>query len=453
MSGPIVMKFGGTSVADAGRLRQVSGIARAMQDRGVLVVLSAFAGATNALLESAAAAAAGDAARAVASIEGMLERHRDEARNLLGDGGTRDYEELLARARDGIEPLLRGAALLRAMPERNLDAIAGWGEILSSRLLAAHMGVPWIDARTALVTDSCHGRARPRLRETSERAAAVIAPHVAPGGIAVTQGYIGADGDGVPTTLGRGGSDYSASVFGAALGAEEIQIWTDVEGVFTCDPRLVPEALHIGRLGYDEASELAAFGAKVLHPLTILPAIERGIPVTVRDSSKPRGRMTTIARDSGSGRPVVAIAARAPVVVVTASTPRMLGGSGFLARIFDSFGRRGASADLVATSEVSVSATLDPGQEPDGIVADLSEFATVKVERDKAVVAVVGERMHSTPGVAGRAFSALGGINVDMISMGSGQINLSFVVDAKDAPEAQRRLHRAFFGAYGENES
>ena len=341
--------------------------------------------------------------------------------------------------------MLKGAALLRALPERSLDILAGRGELLSTAILAAYIGAPWIDARTVMRTDSRFGPARPLTEEIGKLAAEKILPLVGPGKIAVTQGYIGADASGAPTTLGRGGSDYSASLFGAAIGASEIQIWTDVEGILTCDPRVVPAARPVELLGYDEAAELAAYGAKVLHPATILPAVELGIPVTVRNSMVPDGRFTTISRESASGQPVTALASRGPVTVITVSTPRMLGGAGFLASIFEAYGRHGVSVDLVSTSEVSVSATVDGKADVAALARDLAELGEVRIERDRAVVALVGERLLKTPGVPGRALGVLSDINVEMISLGANEINLSLVVGRGQAAEAQRRLHAAFF--------
>lgn len=456
MSGPVVMKFGGTSVADAARLRGVAALAATRAADGVLLVLSAFSGVTDSLFAMGRAATAGDEAKALSLLDAMLERHRAVAAELIG--GPREpgaaaalaaAESAIATARADLGAILRGAALLRALPERSMDVLAGRGELLSTAILAAYMGAPWIDARTVLRTDSRFGSARPLPEEIRSLAAKAIVPLTASGRIAVTQGYIGSDAAGNPTTLGRGGSDYSASLLGAAIDASEIQIWTDVEGVLTCDPRIVPDARPVEVLGYDEAAELAAFGAKVLHPATILPAVERGIPVTVRNSLVPEGRFTTIARGSASGRPVTALASRGPVTVVTVRTPRMLGGSGFLAKIFEVYGRRGVSVDLVATSEVSVSATIEAQAPVEELVADLAAFGEVRVERDRAVVALVGERLLKTPGVAGKAFSALGDINIEMISLGANEINLSLVVPKADASEAQRRLHAAFFGTGG----
>jgi aspartate kinase len=448
VNGPIIMKFGGTSVADADRLRGVAALAEARAEAGVLLVLSAFSGVTDTLFAAGRAAVAGREEEALGFLATMIERHRNTAAELLSvspNALPAPVEAALAAAAAELGAVLKGAALLRALPERSLDVLAGRGELLSTTILAAYMGVPWIDARQVMRTDSRFGCAKPLTEEIGKLALERMSSLVGPGKIAVTQGYIGADASGAPTTLGRGGSDYSASLFGAALGAAEIQIWTDVEGVLTCDPRVVPKAHPVELLGYDEAAELAAFGAKVLHPSTILPAVELGIPVTVRNSMVPDGRYTTISRESASGRPVTALASRGPVTVITVRTPRMLGGSGFLASIFEVFGRRDVSVDLVSTSEVSVSVTVDGKAVVEELASDLAELGEVRIERDRAVVALVGERLLKTPGVPGRALGALCDINVEMISLGANEINLSLVVERGQAAEAQRRLHAAFF--------
>lgn len=462
MSGPLVMKFGGSSVADAERLRNVASLVEARADReaaraegrsprggGVLVVLSALGGATDVLVAAGKAAAAGNESGAFASLEALMKRHEAVAAELF-EGRVPDFvSQAIEQARAELLPLLRGAALLKELPPRSADLLYGRGELLSSALLSAYMGVAWADARGFLKTDSRFGEARPESEAIRAAAQEKLLPLLGAGSIVVTQGYIGSDASGTATTLGRGGSDYSASLLGAALGASEIQIWTDVEGVLTADPRVVPEARPVEVLGYDEAAELAAFGAKVLHPATILPAVELGIPVTVRNSLVPEGRYTTISRAAGSGRPVTALASRGPVAVLTVRDPRMLGGAGFLARIFEVFGRLGVSVDLVSTSEVSVSVTLDPGAPLKRLEAELSQFASVRVEEGRAIVALVGEELKRTKGVTGRAFGALRDINIEMISLGSNEINLSLVIEGSRAAEALRRLHAAFFGAEG----
>jgi aspartate kinase len=347
-----------------------------------------------------------------------------------------------------LEMLLRGVAMLRELSPRSMDAIAAFGERLSTTLFQAFLhaeGIPsqWFDARTVLRTDANFGSALPCPTEIGMAAQSRLKPLLGPGQAVVTQGYIGATEDGLTTTLGRGGSDYSAALFGAAVAATEVQIWTDVEGVLTCDPRIVKESLPIPELSFAEAGELAAFGAKVLHPATIQPAVEARIPVTVRHTRIPEGRFTTITGEVRTGRPVTALASRGPITTLTVTSSRMLAQSGFLARLFEVFARKGVSVDLIATAEVSVSLTVEADAPIKALVAELSTFASVEVAEDRAIVAVVGERLKATPGLAARAFTALGGINVEMISMGANEINLSLVLPRADAEDALRRLHRA----------
>jgi aspartate kinase len=339
-------------------------------------------------------------------------------------------------------------ALLRELTPRTADAIAAHGEFLSTRIFADWLraqGVEasWIDARRVLRTDATFGEAQPLGQRIAELAAEHLAPLLGPGRVVVTQGYVGATEDGLTTTLGRGGSDYSAALFGAALGASEVQIWTDVEGILTCDPRVVPNALPVPELAFDEAAELAAFGAKVLHPSTLQPAVEAGVPVTVRHTRRPEGRFTTITGQVSSGRPVTALAGRGPITVLTVTSLRMLAQSGFLARLFEVFARLSVSVDLIATAEVSVSLTVEPEAPIAELRRELSAFARVDVQEERSIVAVVGERLKRTPGLAARIFGALEGINVEMISMGANEINLSLVVRRADEHEALRRLHAA----------
>jgi aspartate kinase len=347
--------------------------------------------------------------------------------------------------------LLRGVALLQELTPRALDVVAGAGERLSQALFAvaareAGLECAMIDSRDVIVTDDQFGRARPDTAAIAARAAERVAPHLGPGRTVVMQGFVGATPEGVPTTLGRGGSDYSASLLGAALGAEEIQIWTDVDGMLTADSRVVPDCLKIRELSFAEAAELAYFGARVLHPSTIEPAMSHHIPVRILNSRHPERSGTTIRHDSSrAGVPVKSIASKRGITVVQVRSLRMLMAHGFLRGIFEVFDRHQVAVDLVATSEVSVSLTLDDASRLDGVIRELREFSEVVVERDAAIVCVVGEGLRSTPGVAARIFGALGGVNVHLISQGASEINLSFVVAAADAQEAVRRLHAAFF--------
>ncbi len=439
----IVMKFGGSSVADAACMREVAALAVEALPEAPLVVLSATARTTDALFAAARAAEDGDLGAAVAAHRSLMARHRGIAQDLFPDGLPEELDNALVELGGELELLLRGVALLRELSPRSMDAIASIGERLSTRILAAHLGAAWVDARTVVRTDDTFGCGQPQFKELAGLAAEHLAPLLGPGRIVVTQGYIGANARGLTTTLGRGGSDYSAALFGAALCASDIQICTDVEGVLTCDPRVVPEAQPIAELSFAEAAELAAFGAKVLHPATIQPAVEAGIPVTVRHTRRPHGRFTTITAAVRTGRPITALAQRGPITVLTVTSANMLNQSGFLASLFQVFSRHRISVDLIATAEVSVSLTVDADAPLDALLEDLSAFATVGVARDRTIVAIVGEQLKLTPGVAGRCFGALRPFNIEMISMGANEINLSFVVRQEDAKPALRALHAA----------
>jgi len=445
----IVMKFGGSSVADAACMREVAALVAEALPEAPLVVLSATARTTDTLFEAARTAERGDLGAALELHRGLIQRHRGIAQELLPAGLPEDLDNALVELSGELELLLRGVALLHELSARSMDAIASIGERLSTRILAAHMGAAWVDARTVVRTDGRHGSAQPQAGELRELAARHLAPLLGPGRTVVTQGYIGATAGGLTTTLGRGGSDLSAALFGAALGAADIQIWTDVEGVLTCDPRIVPEAQPIAELSFQEAAELAAFGAKVLHPATIQPAVEAGIPVTVRHTRRPHGRFTTITAKVVTGRPITALAQRSPITVLTVTSASMLNQSGFLAGLFQMFSRHRISVDLIATAEVSVSLTVDADAPLDALLEDLEGFATVGIARDRAIIAIVGERLKLTPGVTGRCFGALRETNVEMISMGANEINLSFVVKQEDARPALRALHAALFDIPG----
>ncbi len=447
---PRVMKFGGSSVANAACMRQVGEVVKEALPASPLVVLSAMGKTTDALFRAGQAAVKGDLDGALAEAAALFLRTREALKDLLGGPAPIVVAEQLAAMESELQLLLRGVALLRELTPRSMDAIASTGERLSTRVFAAYLeraGVPvtHLDAREVVRTDATFGCGAPQQPAIKALAAERLAPFVGPGRVVVTQGYIGATEDGTTTTLGRGGSDYSAALLGAALGAEEIQIWTDVEGVLTADPRVVAAARPIKRLSFAEAAELAAFGAKVLHPATVQPAVDAGIPVTVRHTGRPQGAFTTITGEvSATGRPITALASRAPITVLTVHSTRMLAQAGYLGRLFEVFGRLGVSVDLVATAENSVSLTVNAGAPLGPLLAELRQFATIQVAERRAIVAVVGERLRSTPRIGVRVFAALEDINVEMISMGSSEINLSLVVREEDAAPAVQRLHAAF---------
>lgn len=444
----IVVKFGGTSVGDAEAIARAASIVAERVERAPIVVVSAAAGTTNALLSLAEQAAKGHLIGAVRAVEGIRERHLRMCDELLAPEHADVPAEIGAMC-DELAGLAEALATLGHVTPRSLDAIASYGEQMSSLLVTAAFvsrGLPaaHVDARDVVVTSEHFTEAEPQLGAITERARERVLPLVRDGSVPVMGGYIGATASGITTTLGRGGSDYSASLVGAALDAEEIQIWTDVDGMLTADPRVVRAARLIPEIRFDEASELASFGAKVLHPSTIAPAVRRGIPVFVYNARNPGGRGTRITFDAPR-RPVTAIAARDGITVVKVNAPRMLLAQGFLRAVFEIFERHRTSVDVVATSEISVSATLDDAARLDELVVDLRQLGDVAVERDRGIVAIVGSGIGDRGDCMGRALVALGEIRIHMLSLSATGINLTAVVDAATVPEAMQRLHTAMF--------
>jgi aspartate kinase len=446
----IVIKFGGTSVGDADAIARTAAIVRGRLARKPVVVVSALAGTTNALIEIADRSSSGQLIVALSVLEGLRTRHLEVIEELLG--GDPRHDEVLSETGvlfDEIAHLAEALSVLGHQTPRSHDAVASMGERLSAPIVAAALaraGLPaiWVDARTVMATTDEFGRATPRADEIAVACRAILLPLVRDGKVPVLGGYIGATAAGVTTTLGRGGSDYSASLFGAALEAEAIEIWTDVDGMLTADPRVVPPARLIEHIRFDEAAELASFGAKVLHPNTIAPAVRKGIPVFVFNSRKPEGTGTRITFDAPR-LPVRAIAGKTKVVVVKVRSPRMLATPGALRAIFEVFERNGTSVDVVATSEVSVSVTIDDDQHLDAIVAQLSAFGDVAVERGRGIIALVGSSLGmSTPTMA-RGLAALGELRLHMVSLSATGINLTLIMDGDDVHEGMRRLHAAFF--------
>jgi aspartate kinase len=434
----IVMKFGGTSVEDAAAMDRSSNIVGQQLSRKPFVVVSALGGATNGLLEAGTLAAHGETAKAMAIADRLENRHVE----LLPSTA-----EQFVRLRE----LLKALSAIGEFSPRTQDLVASYGEALSSLIFVDRMrklgyDAVHIDARQCMITDDCFGKASPIMDQTTARLEDAARPHLNAGRVVVMGGYIGSTASGVTTTLGRGGSDYSAAIAGAALNAEEIQIWTDVDGMMTTDPRIVPNACKVREISFDEASELAYFGAKVLHPLTVLPAVEKNIPVYILNSRKPTGTGTRITREARPCRNLIkSIALKKGITVVTVSSSRMLMAHGFLKALFDVFDRHRTSVDMVATSEVSVSLTLDNVSSLDAIVEDLRQLGDVEITSKAALVCLVGSNLKYTPGVAKRAFGSLSDINILMVSHGASNINFSFIVDEKDATATVQRLHADFF--------
>ena len=446
----IVVKFGGTSVGDADAIRRAASIVASRRDRQPIVVVSAMAGVTNALLAIAEQSSRGQLIGAIRSIEALRERHMEQAELLLGD--TPECAELCSEMSAMIDELAHLTEALNTLGDvtpRSLDAIAAYGEQLSSQLAVAAFrkcGLPadHVDARDVMITDESFTRAEPDLDAIGEAAVRVLAPPARNGRIPVMGGFIGATPRGLTTTLGRGGSDYSAALVGAALQAEAIEIWTDVDGMLTADPRIVEGARLLDRVGFDEASELASFGAKVLHPMTIYPAVRLGIPVLVLNSRRPEGKGTLITFEAPR-RAVTAIAGKSGVTLIRLRTPRMLLSEGFLRTTFDVFHRHRASVDVVATSEVSVSLTIDDASRLDALLPDLRELGDVAIERNRGIVAVVGAALSAGGQHMARALGALRDTPIHMLSLSATGINLTIVVDGEQVSPVMRRLHEEFF--------
>lgn len=447
----IVMKFGGTSVQDAEAIDRACQIVCGRLARKPVVVVSAMAKVTDTLLAMGRAAGAGDRDKALELSRGLRERHYNTAGELLGTGLFTQFHSELEAEFNTLDELLLGIAAVGELTPRTSDYVVSYGERLSSKIVTAAFsarGLPatLVDARDVMITDAQHTKAVPQVQEIDDRALQHIKPHAEAGRVPILGGFIGATRQGVQTTIGRGGSDYSAALFGAALNAESIEIWTDVDGMLTTDPNLCPDAHRIKVISFEEAAELAYFGAKVLHPATVLPAVQKDIPVWVLNSKNPKCEGTLIvARAPHSNSPFKAIAAKKRITIVDVVATRMLMAHGYLRRIFEIFDKHRCAVDVVSTSEVSVSLTVDSNEAIPDIAADLENIADVKYAGRKAIVCLVGENIREKAGIAAQVFTALDDINVRMISQGASEINITFVIDEDDVPEAVRRLHKRFF--------
>ena len=460
-----VMKFGGTSVGNGECISRAADIvARASEEGSVVAVVSAMGGVTNRLMEAAQASAEGDMAAGGNLAETLRRQHQEAVEILIGDGDKRaQLAAELNKIIDAVTGLCRGTALLRELTPRTLDAISSVGERLSARLLASALrelglNAVAVEATELIVTDNQSGRAGPLLAETRERATARLAPLLAERSVPVVTGFIGATVDGKLTTLGRGGSDYSATILGAVLDAKQIIIWTDVDGVLTADPRLVPEARTLQEISYNEAAELAYFGAKVLHPKTLRPVSEAGIPVWIRNSFFPERDGTKItAMGHPTRRGVKAITAMSNVTLITVGGRGIVGLPGVAAKTFTAAASAQANVLLISQSSSGndICFIIDSGDAARTVAELRAAFASdlahkevehITVNEDIAIVAVVGERMRGTPGIAGRTFSALGRrrINIIAIAQGSSEYNVSLVVDAGVMGEVVQALHNEF---------
>ena len=459
----IVMKFGGTSVGDASAFRQTASIVVRHLGRQPVVVVSAMSGVTNRLLALAAQSESGDATGASLAAGELIAQHLAIAEDVLVPSQVRSTQAILTGYGDGLRSILAGVGLVRELTPRTRDAVAAFGEKMSSALLAALLtsqGCPArsVSAEDLIITDDNHGQAVPILSESNRRISRRVQGLQARGLTPVITGFIARSKSGATTTLSRGGSDYSASLIGAALHAEEIWIWTDVDGVMTADPRCVSQARTLPSLTYAEAAELSYFGAKVLHPRTVAPAVGKGIPVWIKNTFHPDAPGTLITGEPGDGAagPVKAITSMAGMSLVTVEGSGMIGVPGIAARVFAAVASLGTSVLMISqsSSEYNICFVVSHDQSAKVLSKLRSDFSRELREgdvsairaQDAAVLAVVGEGMHGTPGVAGRLFVALGraAINVIAIAQGSSELNISLVVEDAQRVAALQAIHAEF---------
>ncbi|MBI3693926.1 MAG: lysine-sensitive aspartokinase 3 [Acidobacteria bacterium] len=447
----IVMKFGGTSVESASAIERVAGIVRSRLERRPVVVVSAMGKTTNKLLAIARTAVEGHRKEAIQQIHELRDFHSHQARQVVSLAERAELDLLLDEHFQELTELVKGLSVLGEATPRSIDAISSYGERLSSHIVTRalrHFSIDavHVDSRHVVVTDGRFTQAAPQYGLTYPKLKAGLLPLLEQGKVVVMGGFIGSTEEGVTTTLGRGGSDFSASIIGAGIGAEEIQIWTDVDGMLTCDPAILPGGRRVKVISFPEAAELAYFGAKVLHPSTLLPAMDRNIPVFILNSRDAGCEGTKILPQApATSNLAKSIACKKNITVVDISSTRMLMAHGFLHKIFEIFDRYETPVDMVTTSEVSVSLTIDKTDRLEDITRELSRFAEVRHENRQAIICVVGDNIRYTPGVAGRIFKAVEHINVRMISQGASLRNVSFVIQESDLKPAVQALHTAFF--------
>jgi len=433
------MKFGGTSVGNADRIRNLSKIVSENIHRKPIVVVSAFNGVTDHLINLAYNALKGDL-----NLDWLINRYL----NVMEELGL-DFDLLKEEFKE-LEVILKGISYLKELNAKILDLVMSFGERTSSKIIAEYLNNVGINARQfnaydiGLITDSNFGNA-----EVLEQSYENINKYLSnlKDCVPVITGFIGKDPKGRITTLGRGGSDYTATIIGAAVNAEEVQIWTDVNGIMTADPKVCPNAKVIDALTYEEAYELAYFGAKVLHPKTILPAKRKNIPIRILNSFNPSNKGTYIVANVERKRKVIAIVSKKNINIINIHSPKMFLAYGYLYKIFEVFNIHKIPVDLISTSEVNVSLTIENKYEVAELIKDLKEIADVELYPSRASISLIGKEINQEPNIAGKAFSILGekGINIEMISSGSSKINISFVVNQELADLCVRELHKVFF--------
>ena len=447
----IIMKFGGTSVANFEAITRTIFIIGGKLDQKPVVVVSALSKVTDLLYRISDAAAAGNETETKDLLSQLRQRHVDLAAELLSQSVLKD--EAVANVNsicDSLDSIAMAVCSLGELSDRNKAIIISKGEYLSSTIIAHAMNskgirTKWIDARDMMVTNKSYLKAEPDMSAIAERVPGVVSQAYEGVDAVITQGFVGVTKDAEPTVLGRGGSDYSASLIGLAIDAERIEIWTDVDGVRTADPRSVKNTKYLEKISFEEAAEMAHFGAKVLHPLTIEPAVKKNIPIYVLNSMNPSGKGTAILRNELIEDGVKSVSFKENIKVINIFSTRMINTSGFLRRVFEIFSESKVSVDLISTSEANISVTVDAAQNIDSVVGQLSEFADVIVDDDKSQVSVIGKNIVRLNGMLKKTFTPLKKCNVYMISQGASFVNISFVVDREELAEVVQDLHDHLF--------
>ena len=448
----IVMKFGGTSVANFEAITRTIFIVGGKLDQKPVVVVSALSKVTDLLYRISDAAVSKDSNLTKELLAELRQRHLSLACELLEQNPVQK-ESAVARVNaicDQLDALANAVCAVGELSDRNKAIIISNGELLSSTIICFAMNAKgirtnWIDARKMMVTNDDYLKGEPIEAEIVERVPGMIAEAYQGMDAVITQGFIATNLKGEQTVLGRGGSDYSASLIGMAIDAERIEIWTDVDGVRTADPRYVQNTKYLEKISFEEAAEMAHFGAKVLHPLTIEPAVKKNIPIYVLNSTNPSGKGTAILRNEFIEDGVKSVSFKENIRVINIFSMRMINTSGFLRRVFEIFSENKVSVDLISTSEANISVTVDASQKIDRVVAELSEFAEVIVDEDKAQVSVIGKNIVRLNGMLKRTFAPLKRTNVYMISQGASFVNISFVVDREELNEVVQDLHDHLF--------
>ena len=450
------MKFGGTSVANCEAITRTISIVGDRLAQKPVVVVSALSKVTDLLYRITDCAGARDREAADGYIDDLAARHTELAKELLKDSGSCDeacakVEEICRELRD----FVGAVCSLGELTDRSRARIISRGEWLSSTIICYAMNARgivtrFVDARRMIVTSDCYMKGEPDMAAIAARVPEIVAEAYSGADAVITQGFISATAKGETTVLGRGGSDYSASLIGMALDAERIEIWTDVDGVRTADPRIVPDTKSISRISFEEAAEMAHFGAKVLHPMTIEPAVMKNIPVYVLNSMNPAGEGTAILQSDRIEDGVKSVSYKENILLLNIFSTKMINVSGFLQKVFAIFSQYKVSVDLISTSEANISLTMDGNQDIDEVVKALSEFAEVDVDRDKAQISVIGKNIVNLRGLLKQTMASLKDCNVYMISQGASFVNISFVVDRSSMKDAVREVHKYLFEDNGD---